>query len=130
MASFLSDYTNLLLIAAALISAGMLAWPAFTQAGTLPAWQAIELINRRNAIVVDVRSEEAYRAKKMPQSRHIPFETLEQQAARVSRNKQTPLLIISQTGFQGRKAKSVLEKAGYAQVWVADLLKEDKGLNI
>ncbi len=127
MASFLSDYLNLLLMAVAAVCAGMLAWPVLAKAGTLSGWQAIELINRHNALVIDVRSAQAFEARHVPQSRHIPFDTLHKQVSRVGRNKRTPVLVVAQNNSQGRKAKTMLEEAGYKQVWVADLLKERDG---
>ena len=59
---FFTDYTNLVLIAVVLISGGLLLWPTISRRGRggLSAAEATQLINRRNAAVIDVRPAAEY----------------------------------------------------------------------
>ena len=65
---FFTDYTNLVLIAVALISGGLLLWPTLVRRGrgSVSAPEAIQLINRRNAAVIDVRPAAEYSQGHLP----------------------------------------------------------------
>lgn len=116
--SFFSNYLNLALIAIAVISGVMLAWPTIMRRGHgLSAADATQLINRRNAVVLDVRTTDEFGKGHVPQARSIPFEELSAKAAQISKNKSTPLLLVCQTGQRARKAEQVLTDAGYAEVY-------------
>ena len=116
--SFFSNYLNLALIAIAVISGVMLAWPTIMRRGHgLSAADATQLINRRNAVVLDVRTTDEFGKGHVPQARSIPFEELSAKAAQISKNKSTPMLLVCQTGQRARKAEQVLTDAGYAEVY-------------
>ena len=69
---FLLD--NVFLIAIALVSGGLLAWPLFRKGGgstTLSALEATQLINHRNAIVVDVRDEKDFALGSLAGARNL-----------------------------------------------------------
>jgi rhodanese-related sulfurtransferase len=115
--SFFTNYLNVALIAIAVISGVMLAWPTITRRGHgLSAADATQLINRRNAVVLDLRTAEEYGKGHLPQARSIPFEELSGKAAQISKNKNAPVLLVCQTGQRSRKAEQVLTEAGYAEV--------------
>jgi len=118
---FFSDYINLVLIAIALISGALLAWPAVMRRGRgLSSPDAIQLINRRNAVVVDIRSAEAFAAGHLPQARHLPLADLSAKAAQVAKNKSIPIIVVCQGGVQSAKAQTVLSGAGYTEVYGLD----------
>jgi rhodanese-related sulfurtransferase len=116
--SFFANYLNIALIAIALVSGVLLAWPTITRRGHgLSAADATQLINRRNAVVLDVRTAEQYGQGHLPQARNYPFEELTAKASQISKNKSTPLLLVCQNGQRARKAEQVLTEAGYAEVY-------------
>lgn len=116
--SFFSNYLNLALIAIAVISGVMLAWPTIMRRGHgLSAADATQLINRRNAVVLDLRTTDEFGKGHLPQARSIPFEELSSKAAQISKNKSAPVLLVCQTGQRARKAEQVLTDAGYAEVY-------------
>lgn len=118
---FFSDYTNLILIAIALISGALLAWPALTRRGRgLSSQDATLLINRRNAAVLDIRGADAFAAGHLPQARHLAFADLAAKATQIVRNKSTPIIVVCQSGVQSAKAEALLKTAGYAEVHVLD----------
>lgn len=115
---FFTDYTNLVLIAAFLISGGLLLWPMISRRGRggLSAAEATQLINRRNAVVVDVRSAADYATGHLPQARHMEFDQLQAKIGQLAKNKATPVLLVCQTGQQSNKAVRLAEQAGYTEV--------------
>jgi rhodanese-related sulfurtransferase len=117
---FFTDYTNLVLIAIVLISGGLLLWPTISRRGRggLSAAQATQLINRRNAVVVDLRPAADYAGGHLPQARHLEFAELQAKIAQIAKNKRTPVLLVCQTGQQSNKAVRIVEGAGYAEVHV------------
>ncbi|RKP58790.1 rhodanese-like domain-containing protein [Pararobbsia silviterrae] len=116
--SFFSNYLNIALIAIAVVSGVMLAWPTIMRRGHgVSAADATQMINRRNAVVVDLRSTDEFSKGHLPQARSVPFETLSEKAAQVSKNKSAPVLLVCQTGQRARKAEQVLTEAGYAEVY-------------
>jgi rhodanese-related sulfurtransferase len=116
--TFFTDYTNLVLIAIALISGVLLLWPVLRRGSGISAADATLLINRRNAMIVDVRTAAEFAGGHLPQARHFALNELETKAAQISKNKKTPLLLICQTGQRAQKAQAVLAGAGYAEIYI------------
>ncbi|PCE25801.1 sulfurtransferase [Paraburkholderia acidicola] len=117
---FFTDYTNLVLIAIALISGALLLWPALSRRGRggVTASEATQLINRRNAVVVDLRSAADFAAGHLPSARHLEFAELQAKVGQLVKNKSNPVLLVCQTGQQSNKAVRVVQDAGYAEVHV------------
>lgn len=116
---FFSDYTNLLLLLVAVVSGALLAWPKLSRRGAgLSAGAATELINRRNALIVDLRDTAAFEQGHLPQARHLAAADVEARAAQFSKNKAQPVLLVCQTGRSAAQAEAAFRKAGYAEVFV------------
>lgn len=104
---------------AALISSGLLLWPSLMRRGRdLSAQQATQLINHRNAAVIDLRSADEYGRGHLPQARHLAFDALPAKVMQVAKNKAHPVLLICQTGRRAHKAQVILRQAGYTEVFV------------
>ena len=116
--TFFTDYTNLLLIAILVVSGGLLLWPAITGRGRggLSAAEATQLINRRNAVVVDLRSAADFANGHLPSSRHLAFAELQAKIGQIAKNKATPVLLVCQDGLQSNKATRLVTEAGYTEV--------------
>ena len=117
---FFTDYTNLVLIAIALISGALLLWPALSRRGRggVTAGEATQLINRRNAVVVDLRPAAEFATGHLPSARHLEFAELQAKVGQLVKNKSNPVLLVCQTGQQSNKAVRVVQDAGYAEVHV------------
>jgi len=117
---FFTDYTNLVLIAIALISGALLLWPAISRRGRggLSAAEATQLINRRNAVVIDLRPSADFANGHLPSARHIEFAELQAKVGQLVKNKSNPVLLVCQTGQQSHKAVRIVQDAGYAEVHV------------
>jgi rhodanese-related sulfurtransferase len=116
--TFFTDYTNLLLIAILVVSGGLLLWPAITGRGRggLSAAEATQLINRRNAVVVDLRSAADFANGHLPSARHLAFAELQAKIGQIAKNKATPVLLVCQDGLQSNKATRLVAQAGYTEV--------------
>jgi rhodanese-related sulfurtransferase len=113
---FLLD--NWMLIAVALMSAGMLAWPVITGGGgpgTVTAAGAVQLINREKAVVVDVCEAGEYASGHVAGARHAPLGELEQKLPGLVKNKSTPVILVCASGARSGRAVSIARKLGYEQ---------------
>jgi rhodanese-related sulfurtransferase len=109
---------NSMLITAAIISGGMFLVFTFYRPGSknsLTPTQATLLINREDAVVIDVRKSEEYVAGHLPESRNIPLSELDDRASELEKFKDTPLIIVCQTGARSEGACTKLEKLGFAK---------------
>jgi len=108
---------NWMLISVALASGFMLFLPVMQGAATagLSPQQAVQMINREKAQVIDVCSAEEYAAGHLIGARHVPLDQLEQQIAGVAKNKSQPLILVCASGLRSKRAVAVAKKLGYEQ---------------
>ena len=107
-----------MLIAVALMSAGMLAWPVITGGGgpgTVTAAGAVQLINREKAVVVDVCEAGEYASGHVAGARHAPLGELEQKLPGLVKNKATPVIMVCASGARSGRSVSIARKLGYEQ---------------
>lgn len=111
---------NVLLIGLALGSGIMLLLPAFKKnAGGVPnltTAEAINLINRSHAIVLDVRDDAEFTSGHIVDAKHIPVDKLAERLNELAKYKDKPILVNCQRGMRSAKACDVLRKAGFTQV--------------
>jgi rhodanese-related sulfurtransferase len=111
---------NWLLIAAALVSGGLLLWPSVrggvTGGGVSPA-EAVRLINREKAVVIDVCEVSEFAAGHVVGSRNVPLTQLATSKDLPS-NKKLPLIVVCASGMRSQKASAALIKMGYEQTQV------------
>ena len=93
--SFLQN--NIFLIIAAVASGGMLLWPLISGSSRkeVDTLVAVQLINYKDALVLDVREGSEFDAGHVPNSKHIPADKLEQRVQELEKfkkAKETPLL--------------------------------------
>ena len=106
------------LVALAFASGGLLLWPVLQGAvvsGLSPA-DAVQLINRQKAVVVDVCDAAEFAAGHIVGAKNIPLADLEGRLASVVKNKKLPLILVCQSGARSGRAVAVAKKLGYEQV--------------
>ncbi|MEW6467014.1 MAG: rhodanese-like domain-containing protein [Pseudomonadota bacterium] len=111
---FLLD--NWMLISVALISGGMLLWPALTggaQAGSVTPSEAVQLVNREKAVIVDVCEAPEYAAGHVAGARSAPLSQLEKTLPGLVKNKATPVILVCASGIRSRRAVAVAKRLGY-----------------
>ncbi len=108
---------NWMLIAVALFSGGMLMMPALKTAsqGALTTDEAVRLINREKAVVVDVCQPAEYAAGHVVGARNIPIDQLENKLTHMVKNKSVPLILVCQSGGRSNRAVVIAKKLGYTQ---------------
>ena len=108
---------NWMLISVALVSASLLFWPVIQGAGAggLSPTQAVQLMNREKAVVVDVCEAEEFAAGHVVGARNVPLNQLEDKLAAHVKNKSLPLILVCQTGARSGRALAIAKKLGYEQ---------------
>jgi rhodanese-related sulfurtransferase len=112
---------NWYLFAMAIVSGAMLAWPLLADArggGTrVSAADAVRLINREKAVLIDVSEPAEFAAGHAVGAKSVPLASLE--ASRdLPKNKALPLVIVCPTGSRAPRAVAVLKKLGFENAHV------------
>ena len=108
------------LFLAAAVSGGLLFWQSFGKGvGTggvkVSTADAVQLINRERAVLIDVSEPAEYAAGHAAGSRSVPFAALE--ASRdLPKNKSLPVVVVCPTGSRAPRAVAVLKKLGFENV--------------
>jgi rhodanese-related sulfurtransferase len=115
---FLDPLTWLLIVIAA-VSGGLLVWPAFSRArnGGVSPTEAVRLMNREKATVVDVSEAGEYAVAHVAGSRNIPLGRIDV-AQELPKNKTLPIILVCATGKRAARAAKALEAKGYQKAVV------------
>jgi rhodanese-related sulfurtransferase len=117
---FLID--NIFMVSIFAVSGGMLLWPLITGGfGTgreISTMDATQLMNRENALVLDVREDAEYALLHIPNSRHIPLSQLAERLKELAKFKDRPVIISCQSGNRSGKALQILEKNQFSKIYV------------
>jgi len=112
---------NWMLIAIMLVSGGMLLWPLiqrpFSRVHEIGAVQATQLINRRNALMLDVRETSEYGGGRVPNAVHLPVSQIEGRAAELKKFMSRPVVAYCERGNRSHAAATVLSKLGFTEVY-------------
>jgi len=110
---------NWMWVALAITSGGMLLWPMLKPGGSqsLSPIQATLLMNRENAIVIDVRESGEWNGGHIAGARHIPMPVLQEKIAELDKFKKRPLIICCASGARSSAACTTLRKAGFEKVF-------------
>ena len=113
---FLID--NVFLVLVALVSGGMLLWPLVRNRGsaTVTPAQATMLINRQDAVVLDVRDSGDYANGRILHARSVPLAQLESRIGDLSRFKDKPVIICDETGAKAPQVLATFRKHGFNNV--------------
>jgi len=110
---------NWYLVLAAAVSGGLLLWPQLKGGGgggsSVNIAEAIRLINREKAVLIDVSEPAEFAAGHPGGARNVPLGQLEGSKDLPS-NKALPLVLVCPTGARASRAVSLLRKAGHEKV--------------
>ena len=108
---------NLLLFVVAFVSGAMLLWPLFRRGAGGP-WvntaEATHLINREDALVLDVRDPGEFGAGHILGAKNVPLSRLDD--AEVAKRKDRPVIVYCEGGERSSKAVAALKRQGFARV--------------
>ncbi|EWS63401.1 Thiosulfate sulfurtransferase GlpE [Hydrogenophaga sp. T4] len=91
-------------------------WPALSGgagAGSVNVTEAVQLINRQKAAVVDVCGSDEFAAGHVAGAKNLPLAELEAKLPGLVKNKATPVILVCASGMRSRRAVAVAKKLGY-----------------
>ena len=108
---------NWMLIVLAVVSGGMLLRPLLAGAaqGGISAAEAVQLMNREKAVVVDVREQAEFAEGHLVGARNIPLAEIEARLPATVKNKALPVILVCKSGARSASALATAKKLGYAQ---------------
>ena len=113
---------NIWLLLIALASGGVLVWPLISRklsgATEVGPMEAVQLINRKDAVMVDLREPAEFGGGHAPNARNIPQSQLNKRAGELEKLKDRPVILVCQTGGRSHAVTAQLRKAGLGQVMV------------
>lgn len=107
-----------MLLAVALASGGMLLWPMLNGmggGGALSATDAVQLINRHKAVVIDVSEAEEFATSHVRGAKNVPLAQLDAKLPSVVKNKALPVIMVCPSGVRAGRAAAAAKKLGYEQ---------------
>ena len=116
---FIND--NILQITIAQFSGLMLLWSFFgnrirgVREGDTAG--ALQLINHKNALVLDVRESGDYDAGHILNSRLIPLDKLKERMGELEKHKDQPIVVVCRSGNRSGTACNLLGKQGFGQAY-------------
>ena len=113
---------HMMLFGTAVVTGGMLLWPLVNRfvAGGAPqvgALAAVQLINRRDALVLDVRDKADFTAGHIPNARNIPLAELGGRLREIEKFKSRPIVVNCQSGTRSAGVCGLLGKNGFGEVF-------------
>jgi rhodanese-related sulfurtransferase len=115
MVSFLID--NWMLVLVAVLSGLALLLPTLQimgKAGLSPT-QAVLMINREKAQIVDVRSPEEFSTGHLIGAKNIAMDMLESSLGKAINDKKRPLILVCASGVRSQRAQKIATKLGFEQ---------------
>ncbi|HVG03570.1 MAG TPA: rhodanese-like domain-containing protein [Burkholderiaceae bacterium] len=110
---------NIFLIAIAFFSGSMLLWPMVRSRIAGPALstlQVTQLINGKNATIVDIRPPEEFAKGSLPNARNLPANTVKDGARALKKDK--PVIVVCANGRQASGVAAQLRSSGFNEVFV------------
>lgn len=112
---------NALLIIIAVIAAVSLAMPLINTRRFGPmvsSEQAVSLINKQNALVVDVRAQKDFKRVRIANSVNIPANEIQNRLGELSKDR--TIIVVDNSGNMSAAALKLLRGVGFTKVYVLD----------
>ena len=112
---------NALLIIIAVIAAVSLAMPLINTRRFGPmvsSEQAVSLINKQNALVVDVRAQKDFKRVRIANSVNIPANEIQNRLGELSKDR--TIIVVDNSGNMAAAASKLLRGVGFTKVYVLD----------
>jgi rhodanese-related sulfurtransferase len=111
---------NIFLVAVAFVSGAMLIWPALRRGAggaAVSIQEATLMINRQDALVLDVREPAEFEKGHVIGARNVPLSQLEGRARELEKHKAKPVIVVCGSGNRSRSALGSLRRLGFQQVF-------------
>ena len=111
----------MLLLGLAVSSGAMLLWPLvsrpFRQSHEVGAFEAVQLINRRDALVLDVRDTGDYAAGHITNAKHVSESQLADRMKELEKYKSRPIVVCCKIGTRAPAVSATLRKQGFSEAF-------------
>jgi rhodanese-related sulfurtransferase len=111
---------NMALLGAVVVSGGMLIWPLLSRlmrpGHEVGALEAVQLINRRDAVVLDIRDVAEYKGGHINNARHVPEGEIDSRMKELEKFKAKPIIVSCGRGNRSLNVANRLRKLGFAEV--------------
>jgi rhodanese-related sulfurtransferase len=77
---------------------------------------AVMMINRQDAVVVDIRDKKDFETGHIVDAIHIPLSNLKQRAVELKKHKTTPVIVVCKLGQHAGEAAKILTEEGHVEV--------------
>lgn len=108
---------NMMLFGGAVATGVMLLWPLvmrpFRAGREVGVIEAVQLINRKDALVIDVRDTGEYEAGHIAGARHVPEKQLTERLKELEKFKDRSLIVVCRSGMRSGAAVQVLRRDGF-----------------
>ena len=112
---------NMVLFGTVLVSGGMLIWPLVAKlvrpGREVGPAEAVQLINRRDAVVLDVRDAAEYKAGHITNARHVPEGEIEARMKELEKVKARPIIVSCARGNRSMSIANRLRALGFTEVF-------------
>jgi len=112
---------NLMLVAVVITSGFMLFWSFFgnrirgiKEVNTV---EALQLINHKNAFILDVRNEVEFQSGHILNAKLIPLTNLSGRTGELERYREQPIVVVCRSGQRSASACALLGKQGFTQAY-------------
>lgn len=78
---------------------------------------SLQLINHKNAVILDIREESEFKAGHLLNSKLIPLGKLRERIGELERYREQPILVVCRSGQRSTPACTLLGKHGFTQAY-------------
>jgi rhodanese-related sulfurtransferase len=78
---------------------------------------ALQLINHKDAVVVDVREPDEFKGGHLLNAKHIPLGKLSDRVGELERYRDRPIVVVCRSGNRSATACALLSRQGFTQVY-------------
>ncbi len=110
---------NIFLVAVAVVSGAMLVLPLLRRGAggaSVTTLEATQMINRQDALLLDVREQAEYAQAHILNARGLPLSQLEARIGDIEKFKDKPLIVYCATDNRSSSAAATLKKRGFSNV--------------
>ena len=92
--------------------------------------EAVLMINKKNAVVIDIRNQDHYRKGHIVDAENLPLSDLPTATKKLDKYKNKPVILVCNNGVDSQKAAANLAKQGYTAFILAGGMRAWSGADL